>query len=57
MKQHSVLKGARALFVEDNEVNQALALARFGDEDSAVTAAHHGAQALDLLARRVGGCR
>ena len=46
-----VLRGAQILLVEDNEMNQVLALALLGEAGIRTTLAHNGQQALDMLAR------
>ena len=43
------LRGARVLLVEDNEMNQELALELFGLASMEVVVANHGRQALDIL--------
>ncbi|MDB5846288.1 MAG: hypothetical protein JWP29_40, partial [Rhodoferax sp.] len=43
------LRGARLLLVEDNALNQELALALLGGAGIDVVVAHHGAQALEIM--------
>lgn len=52
--QHSVeqLRGAHILLVEDNEVNQELAVELLQAQGLQVTVAQHGQEALDLLAQQ-----
>jgi PAS domain S-box-containing protein len=45
------LKGARVLLVEDNEMNQELALELLGQAGMEIVVANNGQEALDLLAR------
>jgi CheY-like chemotaxis protein len=45
------LKGARVLLVEDNDLNQELAIELLGNAGIDVVLAQHGQEALDLLAR------
>ena len=45
------LAGARVLLVEDNDMNQELALELLQQAGISVVVAHHGQQALDILAR------
>jgi PAS domain S-box-containing protein len=45
------LKGARVLLVEDNEMNQELALELLGQAGMEVVVANHGQEALDILAK------
>ena len=45
------LKGARVLLVEDNDLNQELAMELLTNADITVVLANHGQEALDILAR------
>ena len=45
------LKGARVLLVEDNDMNQELAMELLGQAGIQVTLANHGQEALDILAK------
>ncbi|MES2877880.1 MAG: response regulator [Pseudomonadota bacterium] len=45
------LKGARVLLVEDNEMNQELAMELLSQAGMAVVLANHGKEALDILAK------
>ena len=45
------LKGARVLLVEDNDMNQELAIELLGNAGMSVVLARHGQEALDILAR------
>ncbi|MEI6413596.1 MAG: response regulator [Pseudomonadota bacterium] len=45
------LAGTRVLLVEDNEMNQELAVALLGQAGMAVVVANHGQEALDILAK------
>jgi two-component system, sensor histidine kinase and response regulator len=48
------LRGRRVLLVEDNDLNQELALALLGEAGMQVVVAHHGQEALDRLAQDDG---
>ena len=47
----SKLRGLKVLLVEDNEINQELALELLGNAGMDVTLANHGKEALDILAK------
>jgi signal transduction histidine kinase/DNA-binding response OmpR family regulator len=47
----ATLKGARVLLVEDNDMNQELAMELLGNAGMDVVLAKHGQEALDILAR------
>ncbi|APW39782.1 hypothetical protein RD110_23410 [Rhodoferax koreense] len=50
-RDHRHLRGARLLLVEDNAMNQELALALLQGAGIEVVVANHGAEALDILSR------
>ena len=50
----AALAGARVLLVEDNDMNQELALELLGQAGVQVVVANHGQEALDILARDSG---
>jgi len=52
VKALAVLRGAHVLLVEDNEINQELALELLVSNDLSVEVANNGQEALDMLAER-----
>jgi hydrogenase maturation protease len=48
----AIRSGGRILLVEDNEVNQEIAVALLEDEDVVVEIANHGREAVDMVAKR-----